>query len=245
MIYIIKMSLSILIPVYNEEEQLKITIPKLINFKKKIDNLEIIFVDDFSTDGTNKLIRGHLKKRKYIKLIKNKKNGLGSAINCGIFSSKKEYVCIFMADMSDDLNDLKRYYLEISNKNFDAILGSRFLKKSKVIDYPIFKLILNRIFNSFVKLLFFSDYNDFTNAFKIYKKKTLIKLLPIVSEHFNVFLELPLKIILRNYDYRIIPINWRNRKKGKSKFKVNELGSMYLFTMLYCLFEKILLNKKR
>ena len=90
-----------------------------------------------------------------------------------------------------------------------------------------------------------SDYNDFTNAFKIYKKSTLLKILPIVSENFNVFLELPLKIIIRKYNYKIIPINWKNRKKGKSKFKINELGSMYLFTMFYCLLEKILLNKKR
>ena len=90
-----------------------------------------------------------------------------------------------------------------------------------------------------------SDYNDFTNAFKIYKKSTLLKILPIVSENFNVFLELPLKIIIRKYNYTIVPINWKNRKKGKSKFKIKELGSMYLFTLFYCLLEKILLNKKR
>ena len=80
---------------------------------------------------------------------------------------------------------------------------------------------------------------------KFTKKKTLLKIFPLVSENFNVFLELPLKIIIRKYKYKIIPINWKNRKKGKSKFKINELGSMYLFTMLYCLSEKILLNKKK
>ena len=165
------MSLSIVIPVHNEEEQLKITIPKLIHFKKKINDLEIIFVDDLSTDNTNKLIKKYIKRKKFIKLIKNKKKGLGSAISNGILRSQRKYVCIFMADMSDDLKDLKRYFSEISNKNLDAVLGSRFIKNSYVKDYPLFKFILNRFFNTFVRILFFSDYNDFTNAFKIYKKK--------------------------------------------------------------------------
>ena len=99
------MSLSIVIPVHNEEEQLKITIPKLIHFKKKINDLEIIFVDDLSTDNTNKLIKKYIIRKKFIKLIKNKKKGLGSAISYSILRSKKKYVCIFMADMSDDLKD--------------------------------------------------------------------------------------------------------------------------------------------
>ena len=91
--------------------------------------------------------------------------------------------------------------------------------------------------------MFFSKYNDFTNAFKIYDKKIIKKLEPFVSENFNIFLELPLKIIGRGYKYKIIPISWRNRNKGVSKFKLKELGSKYLFTLLYCFLEKILINK--
>ena len=106
-------------------------------------------------------------------------------------------------------------------------------------------MLLNRLTNNFIKILFFSKYNDFTNAFKIYKRKTLIKLLPLVSENFNIFLELPLKIITRKYSFRIIPINWTGRKHGESKFRIKEIGSMYIFTLLYCLFEKILLNKHK
>ncbi len=245
MIYNKKMSISIIIPVHNEEDQLKITMNKLVAFKKKFYDLEIIFVDDFSTDKTKMIIEKYSKRKKFIKLIKNTKRGLGSAIFNGIIKSKKKFICIFMSDMSDDLTDLKSYYNEIKNNNLDAVLGSRFIKNSYVKDYPLFKLVLNRFFNTFVRILFLSEYNDFTNAFKIYKRKTLLKLLPIVSEHFNVFLEIPLKIIIRKYNYKIIPISWKNRKKGKSKFKVNELSSMYLFTMFYCLLEKILLNKKK
>lgn len=92
---------------------------------------------------------------------------------------------------------------------------------------------------------FLNSFNDYTNAFKIYKKDTLTKLQPIVSENFNVFLELPLKIIGRKYKYTVVPISWSGRKSGVSKFKINELGSKYLFTLLYCYLEKVLLKKRK
>ena len=69
--------------------------------------------------------------------------------------------------------------------------------------------------------------------------------MPFVSESFNIFLEIPLKIISRGYNYEIISINWIGRKKGKAKFKIKELQSKYLFTLFYCFLEKILLNKKK
>ena len=170
---------------------------------------------------------------------------MGGAITEGINKAEGEAVCIMMSDLSDDIDDLKKYYNIIKDEKVDAVFGSRFIKESKIVDYPKKKLILNRIFNLVTKLLFISDYNDFTNAFKIYKKSALLKTFPLVSESFNVFLELPLKIIVRKYSYTITSINWRKRTKGSSKFEIRELGSMYLFTLLYCLFEKILLNKKK
>ena len=84
-----------------------------------------------------------------------------------------------------------------------------------------------------MKIIFWNRYNDYTNAFKIYKKKALLEIMPLISESFNIFLEIPLKIISRNYNYKIIPINWMGRKKGESKFKIKELGSKYLFTLIY------------
>ena len=239
------MSLSIIIPVYNESRNLEKTVNNLIKLKKRIKKLNLIFIDDFSTDNTYDLVKKLSKKNSFIKIFKNKKKGLGSAIEKGFKKSRFKYVAIFMADSSDSIDDLIKYYKIISSKKYDAVLGSRFIKDSKIKNYPFFKFLLNRIFNNFVKLIFLSDYNDFTNAFKIYKRNVLKNLLPIVSENFNVFLEIPLKIITREYTYKIIPINWQNRKVGKSNFKIKELSSMYIFTLLYCLIEKILLNKKK
>ena len=237
------MSLSIIIPCKNEEKTILKTFLKLKKkIKFKIKKFEIILIDDFSKDNTLGILKKISKQSKNIKVIKNKYKGLGGAINLGIKFSKNKYIAIMMADLSDDPYDLIRYYKEISNNDLDAVFGSRFMRQSKVVEYPIKKLIYNRIFNIFVKLIFLSKYNDFTNAFKIYKKNTLIDLKPLVSENFNIFLELPLKTINRKKKIKIIPINWRNRKIGSSKFKVNELSSKYFFTLIYCFFEKILLK---
>ena len=236
--------LSIIIPVKNEEELIKSSIDLLLNEIKNI-KFEIIIIDDFSDDGTAEVIEEIIKNNDRIRFFKNNQEGLGPLINLGIEKSNGEYICIMMSDLSDDIQDLKVYYEKINSEDLDAILGSRFIKGSNIFDYPIIKLILNRIFNYFVKILFFSKYNDFTNAFKIYRKSTLIKLKPFVSESFNIFLELPLKLISRGYKYEVIPIKWTNRKKGKSKFKIKELGAKYIFTLIYCLSEKVLLKKQK
>jgi dolichol-phosphate mannosyltransferase len=236
------MSLSIIIPCYNEDSIITKTILNIKKIVKKID-YEIVVVDDFSTDNSIQKIKKITSENLNIKIIRNKKKGLGSAINIGISSSKKKYICIFMADMSDSVYDLINYYKLIKKTKVDAVFGSRFMSKSIVKGYPFIKLLMNRIFNFFVKILFLNTYNDFTNAFKIYKKKTLLRLRPFLSENFNIFLEIPLKIVSRKYKYIVIPINWVNRKKGYSKFKIKELGSKYLFTLLYCWLEKVLIKK--
>ena len=238
------MSLSIIIPVKNEEE---IILKTLKEFDKswltQIDH-EIIIINDNSSDETTNLIKNNKFQKINVTLKDNYKKDLGSAIITGIDNSSKKYLSIYMADMSDSLDDLNSYYNEIKSDNsLDAIFGSRFIKGSEVTNYPKIKFFLNRFSNNLIKIIFFSKYNDFTNAFKIYKKSTLLKLYPLVSENFNIFLEIPLKIECRKFKYKIIPISWNGRTLGKSKFQIKEIGSKYIFTMLYCLLEKILLKK--
>jgi dolichol-phosphate mannosyltransferase len=236
------MKLSIIIPVRNEEILIKKIIDELQS-NLKILPYEIIFINDFSTDRTSEVIKELIKFKPQISIHDNKRKGLGGAIYQGINKAEGELVCIMMSDLSDSIDDLQKYYNIIKDEDVDAVFGSRFIKGSKIIDYPKRKLMLNRIFNIITKLLFISDYNDFTNAFKIYKKKALLKTFPLVSESFNIFLELPLKIISRKMKYRIIPISWINRKEGDSKFDIKELRAKYLFTLIYCFFEKLLLKK--
>jgi len=120
----------------------------------------------------------------------------------------------------------------------DCVFGSRFMKGSVVKDYPQLKLAINRVANYIVKIIFRLKYNDCTNAFKLYKKETIDGLKPFLSPHFNLTLELPLKVIVRNYSYSVLPNSWTNRKFGTSKLKIQEMGSRYFFILLYCLIEK-------
>ncbi len=237
------MSLTIIIPLKNEEAAIENTL-RYFEESWVIDiDHEILLIDDFSIDATCEKITAFNSTTLNYKTIKNKKNGLGSAITVGIDNSSKEFVAIFMADLSDDIDDLKKYYNTIQEKKLDAVFGSRFIDNSNISNYPISKYYFNRIANNIIKVIFLNNYNDYTNAFKIYKRETLLSLYPIVSENFNVFLELPLKIISRKFEYKIIPISWKGRKDGNSKFNLKELGSKYIFTLLYCFLEKILLKK--
>ena len=235
--------LTILIPVRDEEENVKI-ISNKIESEISNPNYELLFVNDYSQDNTVSVIEELQLKNNKIRYVNNQKKGLGGAITLGIDSSKGKYLCIMMSDSSDTVQDLNRYYETITSDDLDAVFGSRFIKGGKTIDYPIIKLILNRIGNLLAKFLMWSDLNDFTNGFKIYKKTSLTGLYPLISESFNIFFELPLKTISRGYKYKIIPISYYNRTVGEAKFRINELGSKYLFTLLYCFLEKVLLRKK-
>ena len=236
--------LSIIVPVRNESENLNEIFHYFLKNLKDL-KFEVLIINDFSEDDTFLKAEQLSKEFNEFKVINNDKKGLGGAINLGIRSSSGSNIAIMMADQSDSIDDLKKYNSILNSQNFDAVLGSRFLQDSKITGYPMGKLILNRIFNKFVSLIFWNKFNDYTNAFKIYKKKILLEIMPLISEDFNIFLEIPLKIISRNYKYEVIPISWDGRKKGKSKFRIKELRSKYLFTLIYCFIEKNLLNLKK
>ena len=236
--------LSIIVPVRNESNIIHEVFDYFSNNLKDIQ-YEVLIINDFSNDDTFDKCKKLVDERKNFRIFDNTKKGLGGAINLGINEAKGDNISIMMADLSDDIDDLKKYNELMQQGNFDAILGSRFTRDSKVKGYPIQKLVLNRIFNFLVSIVFLNKYNDYTNAFKIYKKKTLVEIMPLISESFNIFLEIPLKISSRNYRYKIISINWIGRKKGETKFKIKELGAKYLFTLIYCFIEKNLLNIKK
>ena len=158
-------------------------------------------------------------------------------MRAGLEAFRGDAVAIVMADGSDAPADVVRYYQKLA-EGYDCVFGSRFIEGSKVIDYPLHKLFLNRLANLFIRMLFRQRFNDFTNAFKMYRREVIAGLQPLLSHHFNLTVELPLKAIIRGYSFAVIPISWQNRKSGMSKLKIREMGSRYLFIVLYCLIEK-------
>jgi glycosyltransferase involved in cell wall biosynthesis len=164
-------------------------------------------------------------------------HGFGRAIVRGLDAMKGDAAVVMMADESDDSRDVVRYWEKL-NEGYDCVFGSRFMKGGGTIDYPPIKLYMNRLANAFVRLLFRHGLNDTTNAFKAYRKEVIDGIRPILSPHFNITVELPLKAIVRGYNFAVIPITWRNRRHGVAKLKIREMGSRYLFIVLYIWLEK-------
>jgi len=234
------MKLNVVIPAYNEEGSISQTLEELLKILKiEIKDFEILVVNDNSKDSTLDILKEWSEKESCVRYRTNDgPNGFGCAVRCGVENASGDCVAIMMADLSDDPEDLVKYYRIMIEKEVDCVFGSRFIKGGKVYDYPRVKKFLNRFFNNLIKILFNIPYNDTTNAFKLYKKTTLEGLKPYLSPHFNLTVELPLKAIIRGYTYSVVPNSWRNRQAGVSKLKLKEMGSRYFFILLYCLIEK-------
>jgi dolichol-phosphate mannosyltransferase len=234
------MVLSVVIPAYNEEESITETIDLVVTtlIDSKIDH-EILVVNDNSKDDTENVLQTLSDKYSTVKYVTNLgPNGFGFAIRYGLERFSGDCVAIMMADLSDDPKDLVRFYNEMIEKNVDCVFGTRWSKGGKVFDYPFVKKIINRIANRIIRMVMNIKYNDTTNAFKLYKKEVISGVQPILSPHFNLTIELPLKAIIRGYSYSIIPNTWTNRKFGVSKLNIQEMGSRYFFILMYCFIEK-------
>jgi dolichol-phosphate mannosyltransferase len=231
--------LSVVIPAQNEEGCISSTVEHLhVELRLRDVPHQIVVVDDGSTDKTWPLLLELQKRIPNLKPVQNRGlTGFGRAIVCGLDAMQGDAVVIMMADESDDCRDVIRYWNEL-NKGFDCVFGSRFIKGGGVIDYPRHKLVLNRLANLFLRILFGIRLNDTTNAFKAYRKEVIAGCRPLISPHFNLTVELPLKAIVRGYTWTVIPITWRNRRTGQAKLKIKEMGSRYLFVCLYVWLEK-------
>jgi dolichol-phosphate mannosyltransferase len=233
------MLLSVVMPARNEEGCIVETVTSVIaTLRREGIPHEIVVVNDGSTDSTEeKLVTLSAKEPTLRAVTNNGRHGFGLAIRYGLERATGEAVAVMMADASDSPDDLVTYYRKIQ-EGYECCFGSRFIKGSQVIDYPSHKLLLNRLANFIVRCFFGLRYNDVTNAFKCYRREVVEAMQPLISQHFNLTVEMPLKAIVRGYSYTVVPISWTNRKTGISKLKIKEMGSRYLFIVLYLWLEK-------
>ena len=231
--------LSIVIPARDEEACIASTVEHLhVELRLQGVPHEIIVVDDGSTDATWKVLQSLNDRVPTLKPMQSPApHGFGRAVACGLDHMTGDCVVLMMADESDDCRDVVRYWKKL-NEGYDCVFGSRFMRGGGVIDYPKVKLLLNRMANYFLKVLFRISLNDTTNAFKAYRKDVIDGCRPLIAPHFNITVEMPLKAIVRGYSWAVIPITWRNRRTGATKLKLKEMGSRYLFICLYVWLEK-------
>jgi dolichol-phosphate mannosyltransferase len=232
------LKLSVVIPAYNEDGTVVETLAEIVSTldAERIEH-EVIVIDDSSTDNTAAVVEAFADEHPQVRCLPSPyENGFGFAVRTGLEAFEGDAVAIVMADGSDSPRDLVAYQ-RLLEEGYECAFGSRFVHGSKVIDYPRSKLIMNRIVNWGIRVLFRHGYNDTTNAFKAYRREVIENVQPFLSHHFNLTVELPLKAVVRGYSYGIVPISWANRKAGVSKLRLNEMGSRYLFIVLYVFLE--------
>jgi dolichol-phosphate mannosyltransferase len=232
------LKLSVVIPAHNEVDSIGGTV-RSITARLELEGIdhEVIVVDDASTDGTGEAVRPIAEANPRVRCERSAlPPGFGHAVRHGLSCYSGDAVAIMMADASDSPDDLVSYHRLLA-AGYDCAFGTRFGAGSRVEGYPLAKLVVNRVVNTFIRALFRHGYNDTTNAFKAYRREVVDGVSPLLSNHFNLTVELPLKAVVRGHTYAIVPISWRNRTQGVSKLGMKEMGSRYLFIVLYVYLE--------
>ncbi len=233
------LKLSVVIPAHNEVESVGETIERTVK-ELQLAGIEheILVIDDGSSDGTGDLVRELSLRHPTVHCARSHlPPGFGYAVRAGLELYTGDAIAIMMADLSDSPTDLVNYYRALE-QGYDCAFGTRFGRGGRTVDYPRLKLVLNRIVNTGIRVLFNHGYNDTTNAFKAYRRYVIDQLQPLLANHFNLTVELPLKAIVRGYNFHVMPITWTNRRHGASKLKLQEMGSRYLFIVLYVWLER-------
>lgn len=226
------MELCVIIPAKNEMLTLTETID---NIQKKLQGeipYNILVVNDHSDDGTLQLLENLSRMYSNLKFVSNEwDGGVGNAIRFGLTQWQGDIVAICMADGSDSPEDILLSYKKICVDGYDCVFGSRFIKGGQVKNYPFVKYFLNRIFNNWVRIKTGINYNDFTNIFKLYHRRSIEVIFPLDSTGFSIGLEMSLKAFKRGLSIAIIPVSWKQRKAGVSKLKLRKNIKLYMSTL--------------
>jgi glycosyltransferase involved in cell wall biosynthesis len=233
-----KEDLSIVTIAHNEEKVIGKTIDGLLsNYRDKI--LELIIVNDVSSDRTAEIVESKMKTEPKIKLISRQPPcGVGRAIKAGFksVSPKASYILTMDSDFVEHIEDVGKLIARMEQGDCDGAIGSRFISGSRIEGYPLTKKIMNRLFHYVVWFLFGIKQKDLSNNFKIYKREVIEKM-PWRSDDFAINAETGILPVLSGYKVCEVPASWigRSGEQGKSKFKLFKVGWGYIKVIPYAL----------
>jgi len=208
----------VIIPTYNELENIPKLIPEILS---QDDSIDVLIVDDASPDGTGKFIEEEMKKNQRLHLIKReKKMGLGTAYIAGFkYALDKGYDFVFEmdADFSHDPNEIKNFLTEIND--CDLVLGSRYIHGIRVLNWPMRRLLLSFFASVYTRVITGMPIRDATGGFKCFRRKVLesINLDKVKSNGYSFQIEMTFKAYKKGFKIKEIPIVFVDRIKGKSK----------------------------
>jgi dolichol-phosphate mannosyltransferase len=226
--------LSVLIPAHNEVGLAGSTVQTMHG---ALDAAgiphELVVVDDGSADGTGALL-DHLAEQVPVLRVVHRRPppGVGRAVRAGLNAIRGDAAVIVMADGSDQPTDVCAYY-RLLQQGYDAVFGSRFTAGGVVEGYPPLKLVINRLGNQAMRVLFGRSENDLSNAFKAYRTEVLRAIGPLEADHFEIFVELPLKALAAGARVATTPVEWHGRRVGASKLSLAKQLPRYARVILH------------
>ncbi|MBI4058795.1 glycosyltransferase [Candidatus Microgenomates bacterium] len=224
------MKISVVIPAHNEEGNIK-NMARLLfgNLGKNL--MQVVVVDDCSTDSTGKILDKLKKKYPKLTVVHRKRNGgVGNAIREGLkaISDQATHVLLLDCDFTKNTIDIKK--LVKAGEKADGVVGARFIKGGRLEGYAWPKKIANRSFHILAKAILGMRQWDVTNNFKFYRKQIIDDLKPYLeSPGFSINAEIGIYAILLGYNIKEVPVSWIERTKGMgiSNFKVLKVGPGY------------------
>ncbi len=236
------MKLSIIVPAYNEQDNIKEVIDKI---ERSLDTeCELVVVNDHSTDATREFVEELMPRYNNIKLVENKLNrGFANALRTGFNNATSELVIPVMADLCDDLSTSKKMLQKI-NEGYDVVCGSRYIQGGARLGGPGLKSLLSNIGGRSLHFLLDIPTYDIANSFKMYKKK-VIDSINIKAKYFEVSMEIVLKAYYSGFKITEVPTVWRERSKGKSSFRIFKLLPGYLRLYIWAIYKKLMKKKCR
>lgn len=233
------MTLSIVIPAHNEEENILDVITRIEN-SISIPH-ELLIVNDHSTDQTGEILNKLAARYNNLRVIENKaERGFANALKTGFVNIKGEVVVPVMADLCDDLQVIEKLFDKI-NQGYDVVCGSRYCSGGARQGGSKLKGFLSSLAGRSLHFLLGIPTSDIANAFKMYRKKVLDSI-NIVSGSFEISMEIPLKAYYLGFKITEVPTVWNERKKGKSSFKVFKLLPNYLKLYIWAIYKKLSLQ---
>ncbi|MAX67733.1 MAG: hypothetical protein CME66_12420 [Halobacteriovoraceae bacterium] len=236
-------SLSIVIPCYNEEESLALLDSKLKPLLEKFPyEYELIFVNDGSTDNTEKIIKDLFKPKYPVVLISYKKNkNLGGAVKEGVKVAKMQYTAVIDSDCSYDPCDILKMYDYIDD--YDVVSASAHHPKAKFnFNLPWYRLLLSSGVMWLYTLVTFKKLYSFTSMFRVYKT-SLLKELNLEKNTFVGMTEIIIKLIKKKAKILDFPADSNYRTFGVSKMKLKNTIISHLTFLLEILLDKLRIRK--
>ena len=222
-----KKIVSVIVPLFNEEKTILKVLKQLSEIKKKFNNLEVIVINDGSTDNSMKILNNH--DYLYDKIIINSTNkGKGHAVRKGMEKANGEYIIFQDADLEYDPNDFYKFFNLIEKFDADLIIGSRFVYSEFTRSHNI----LNKFGNTFITLLFNLTYNTtFTDIYSCYAcfKKELINSKSLKTEGFEQHAEILCKVVKKGNKFYEVPISYNGRRHEEGK----KIRFYHIFAVIY------------